>query len=61
MSGHPAAAMTMTYERLPKHPFASVAVIVKLNVPGAVGVPAMTPAPVNVRPVGRLPLVTAKV
>ena len=41
---------------------ASVAVIVKLNWPGVVGVPEITPVVVSsVRPFGRVPLETLKV
>ena len=50
------------YGRLPVQPFASVAVMVRL-VPApfeAVGVPLSTPAVVNVRPAGSVPLVTVK-
>ena len=39
----------------------SVAVIVKLDVPVAVGVPLMTPALLKLRPAGKMPVVTAYV
>ena len=39
----------------------SVTVTVKLEVPAAVGVPEITPAPLNVRPAGSVPDVTAQV
>ena len=37
------------------------AVTVPLNVPAAVGVPEITPAPLRLKPVGSAPDVTAKV
>ena len=42
-------------------PVGSVAVMVKLKVPGLEGVPKIKPFEVSERPSGRLPLVTAKV
>lgn len=39
----------------------SVTVTVKLNVPAAVGIPEIEPAALKVKPVGRLPEVTAQV
>ncbi len=43
-------------------PFESVAVTVKVNVPGVVGVPEITPPLVSGdKPVGRAPVVTLKV
>jgi hypothetical protein len=53
------------YVRLPGHPFASVAVIVKVKVPAEVGVPEMTAVVPLVgfrfRPGGSAPLDTVKV
>ena len=43
------------------HPFASVAVTVKLKLPVTVGVPERTPAVERVMPEGRAPVVTAYV
>ena len=58
-----AADDTVTeYARNPVAPTVSVAVIVKLNVAAVVGVPVSAPvAELSVRPVGKLPEVTAKV
>ena len=63
MTGQPGGpAITMEYGRAPGQLFASVAVIVKLKVPAAVGVPEMTPVvALSVSPFGRAPLETVKV
>ncbi len=42
-------------------PVLSVAVTMKLKLPGAVGVPDSVPSAARVRPVGSAPAVTAKV
>ena len=49
------------YEALTVHPSASVAVIVKLKVPPAVGAPESEPLEARVRPGGREPPVMVKV
>ena len=57
-----APAITMEYGRLPGQLLASVAVIVKLKVPAAVGVPEMTPVvALSVKPFGSAPIETVKV
>ena len=53
--------ITMEYGRPPVQPLASVAVIVKVNWPGVVGVPEMTPVALSARPFGSAPLETEKV
>ena len=57
-----AAATMIVKERLAavKQPAASVARIVKVEVPAVVGVPESTPAAVRVRPAGSVPTVTPK-
>ncbi len=60
-TGHPEALMTMVYVIWAKHPFASVARIVIVEVPTVVGVPDRTPPAVSVSPAGRVPLTTEKV
>src|SRR5262249_8098802 len=56
-----AGQMRMLYVVAPVHPLGdeSVAVIVKLNGPEAVGVPESTPPVLSVRPAGKVPEVTA--
>jgi hypothetical protein len=49
------------YDRSPWHPFASVAVIVIVNVPFADGVPRRLPDGESVTPPGREPALTANV
>jgi hypothetical protein len=49
-------AKVVVYASDPVQPFESVALIVKLNVPFAVGVPESTPAVVSVSPAGRVPV-----
>src|SRR3954452_20116746 len=57
MAGHPVLAIVTVYRRLPAQPVASVAVMVKLNVPAVVGVPVMAPElPLRISPVGSAPL-----
>ena len=46
---------------LPLHPLAVVACTVKVNVPAALGGPEITPAALNVKPVGSVPTLTVKV
>jgi hypothetical protein len=54
--------LTITvYDRVPVHPVLSVAVTVKLNVPAAVGVPVKPPPLAKFNPLGKLPVVLAKV
>ena len=62
MGGQAAGLITRVYSRKPVHPFWSVAVIVKVNVPAAVGVPAIRP-PVVIgdSPVGSVPAVMVNV
>ncbi|PIP41358.1 MAG: hypothetical protein COX19_03855 [Desulfobacterales bacterium CG23_combo_of_CG06-09_8_20_14_all_51_8] len=43
MGGQAAGLMTRVYSRKPVQPLSSVAVIVKINVPAVVGVPAIRP------------------
>jgi hypothetical protein len=54
----------IVYGRLPKQPFVSVAVIVKVKVPATVGVPERItdegPPGLSERPVGSVPLETVK-
>ena len=54
-----ATQTSTTYVRLPVQPFASVAVIVKVNVPAVVGVPVSAPA-TTFSPSGRAPPVREK-
>lgn len=57
-----ALGIEIVYARLPGQPFASVAVIVKLNCPAVVGVPEMTPVvELSVSPGGSAPSETAKI
>ena len=57
-----AAAITMVYARDPVAPSVSVPVIVKLNVPAALGVPVIAPlAALSDTPAGNEPTVTANV
>ena len=56
IAGHMSAEITMTYGRLPGHPALSVAVIVKLKMPVAVGGPVIAPvAGLSDRPLGSVP------
>jgi len=57
MAGQPGLAMVIVYRRLPEQPVASVAVIVKVNVPTVVGVPVIAPVELlRSRFVGSAPL-----
>jgi hypothetical protein len=47
--------------RVPVHPLASVARMVKLNVPAAVGVPVKAPPEASVNPVGSVPALVVNV
>jgi len=59
IAGQPALAMVIVYRRLPEQPFASVAVIENVNVPGVVGVPVIAPVPgLRIRTGGNAPLDT---
>jgi len=49
------------YCRLPVQPYLSVARMVKVKLPSAVGVPESVPPGARVSPAGRLPLETMKV
>ena len=51
------AVTVIVYACEPAKVFASVAVMVKVDEPAAVGVPAMV-SPVSVRPAGKVPAVT---
>jgi len=51
-------AITIVSEIVAKQPLASLPRTVNVTVPAAVGVPARTPAPVNVSPAGSAPMVT---
>ena len=53
-----AVGITSVYDSSRKHAFASVARMVKVEVPAVVGVPASTPAAVRVMPAGSAPVVT---
>ena len=55
-----AALIAGLYDCTPVTPFASVAVMSRLLLPAALGVPLSTPALVSVRPAGKAPEVTAK-
>ena len=64
-STHPAAGRThsvagMVYARLPVQVPESVAVMVKLKVPGVVGVPSNSPPDESDNPSGKTPPVTKK-
>ena len=62
MAGQPGLAIVIVYRRLPVQPVASVAVIVKVNVPTVVGVPVIAPVlELRSRPVGSEPLDTENV
>jgi len=54
-------AMVTVYCRVPSQPWLSFASIVKVKLPAAVGVPESTPPLERVSPVGKLPLIFAKV
>ena len=56
-----AGLITTVYACEPVAPTVSVAVMVKLNVPLALGAPDSVPAAVKVRPVGTVPTVTENV
>src|ERR1700675_4546716 len=59
MAGQPGLAMVIVYARVPAQPFASVAVIEKVNVPAVVGVPVIAlVAALRIRPPGSAPLDT---
>ena len=60
ITGHAAAAMTIVYAMVPGHPFPSLAWMVTVEEPSAVGVPAIRPPEVSVRPAGSAPLNTEK-
>src|SRR5512140_97058 len=53
--------MTSAKSRLPVHPWESVAITVKPEVPAIVGVPESSPPEESVRPTGRLPEAKTKV
>ena len=53
-----AQATVRPYDRVPVHPFLSVAWIANVKVPDDVGVPERTPLEESVNPGGRLPLMT---
>ena len=53
--------IVIAYPALPVQPFTSVAVTMKLKLPGGVGVPLTVPALESSRPAGSAPAVTAKV
>ena len=62
MGGQGAGLMTRVYSRRPVQPFWSVAVTVKINVPAALGVPAIRPpAVIGDNPVGSVPEVMVNV
>jgi hypothetical protein len=54
-------AMVMVYCRSPVQPWLSVATIVKVKLPAAVGVPERTPSAERANPLGKLPVDFAKV
>ena len=56
ISGATLAGLTTIVRLLDAVPARFVALTVKLNVPGAVGVPEISPAAFMFRPVGKLPL-----
>ena len=61
ITGHGAAAITITYVTTSGQPFPSLPWMMTVEEPVAVGVPASRPLADSVRPAGNVPLNTVKV